>query len=377
MTKTFCPLVTNNIELTTQGEMTPCCISSKRFTVGGQKANAYDNTISDVINSDDRKSWIKNFDDYFSTDCRQCHEVEISGGESKRQREIKLWRDNLNYKRDTIQSIDLKMGNTCNLACAICGSHSSSKWGSIDKQFGKDYTPSQRWQDTDEFWEELNLHADNLQRVELAGGEPFMIKKQKILIEFLVSRDLAKDIEITWFTNCTIWPEELVSYFKEFKLVRIMLSLDNTHEKFEFQRFPAKWDETYEIFKKFIDIRDKGLCQVEISHSISALNIHALPEFHEWCTEHKVKVFNNLVMHPFSAKDLPEEFKKIVIKKFTNHNNSEYQINPAIGNDNWLLNFMMRDGNADTFIKNLEYPRQTRVGLFEKAFPELMEYIDE
>ena len=33
------------------------------------------------------------------------------------------------------------MGNTCNLACAICGSHSSSKWGSIDKSFGIEYKP--------------------------------------------------------------------------------------------------------------------------------------------------------------------------------------------------------------------------------------------
>ena len=377
MTNVFCPLVTNNIELTTQGEMTPCCISSKRFCVDGQKANAYTNSITEVINSSDRQEWIDNFQEHFQTDCKQCYEVELSGGESKRIREINLWRDNLGFKPKTLQSIDLKMGNTCNLACAICGSHSSSKWGSIDKQFGIAYTPAQRWQDTDEFWEELNLHADNLKRVELAGGEPFMIKKQKILIEFLVERDLAKNIEITWFTNCTIWPEELVKYFKEFKLVRIMLSLDNTDEKFEFQRYPAKWDETYEIFNKFIDIRDKGLCQVEISHSISALNIHALPEFHDWCAEHKVKVFNNLVMHPFSAKDLPNAFKKKVVEKFASHHNDEYQINPATSSDNWLINFMMLDGDTTTFVNNLKYPRQTRPGLFEVAFPELMEYIDE
>ena len=41
------------------------------------------------------------------------------------------------------------MGNTCNLACAICGSHSSSKWGSIDKSFGIEYKPYNKWQDED------------------------------------------------------------------------------------------------------------------------------------------------------------------------------------------------------------------------------------
>jgi len=377
MTRKFCPLVTNNIELTTQGEMTPCCISSKRFSIDGKKANAYTNTITEVINSSDRKEWIDNFDSHFEKDCTQCYDVEKSGGESKRTREIKLWKDNLGFEQDMLQSIDLKMGNTCNLACAICGSHSSSKWGSIDKQFGIKYTPAPKWQDTDEFWEELNLHANNLKRVELAGGEPFMIKKQKILIEFLVKRDLAKNIEITWFTNCTIWPEELVKYFKEFKLVRIMLSLDNTHEKFEFQRYPGKWEETYEVFKKFISIRDEGLCQVEISHSVSALNIFDLPDFHVWCSEHNVKVFNNIVTHPFNSIDLPEEFKQRIRLKFENHKLDDCQINPIIGNDNWLIRIMNGTGDISNLRSKLDYSRRTRPGLFEVAFPELVEYIDE
>ena len=42
----FCPLVTNNLELTTKGEATPCCISSKRFTINGEKANAHYHTIT-------------------------------------------------------------------------------------------------------------------------------------------------------------------------------------------------------------------------------------------------------------------------------------------------------------------------------------------
>ena len=58
-----------------------------------------------------------------------------------------------------------------------------------------------------------------------------------------------------------------------------MLSIDNTKEQFEFQRYPAKWNETYETFKKFMHLRDEGLCQVEISHSVSALNIFHLPSF--------------------------------------------------------------------------------------------------
>lgn len=375
--RVFCPLVTNNIEITAQGHMKPCCISSKKFKIDNNPVDANKHTISQVIEHSDRQQWIENFHENYQQDCKQCYEIEKSGGESKRQLEVKLWNNNLKYDKQVLQSIDLKMGNTCNLACSICGSHSSSKWGSVDRQFGIAYVPAQRWQDTEEFWQDLNKFAVNLKRIELAGGEPFMIKKQKILIDFLVNNNLSQDIEITWFTNCTIWPKELVSQFNKFKLVRIMLSIDNTDKKFEFQRWPAVWNDTYQIFLKFLELRNHGICQVEISHSVSALNILDLPDFHEWCSDHNIKVYNNLVVHPFNASDLPDHFKQLVRDKFKNHNLSNIQINPVTGVNNWLINLMNNPGNHYNIKYNLEYIKKTRPGLFEQAFPELAKFLNE
>ena len=379
METNFCPLVTNNIEIDTQGYFKPCCISDKRFKIDGKTANANNHSISDILQSDDRKQWIENFETFYKTDCSQCYEIEKSGGKSKRQEENLYWQNisKNKYVKGPLQSLDLKMGNVCNLACSICNSVSSSKWGSIDKQFGIHYVPGGRWFDTDQFWNELNNHVDKVERIELAGGEPFMIKKQKLLLDFLIERDLAKDIQITWFTNCTIWPEHLIEKFSKIKLAKIMLSIDNTHEKFEFQRWPAKWNETYEIFKKFIQARDDGLCQVEISHSVSALNILDLPDFHEWCHANNVRLYNNLVVGPYNAKDLPEEFKLKVIERFSKHTLKEPQINPVIGTDNYLVNLMRQPGDVSKLKYKLEYTRKTRPGLFEKAFPELAGYIDE
>ena len=131
------------------------------------------------------------------------------------------------------------------------------------------------------------------------------------------------------------------------------------------------------MFKKFISIRDEGLCQVEISHSVSALNIFDLPDFHVWCSEHNVKVFNNIVTHPFNSIDLPEEFKQRIRLKFENHKLDEYQINPIVGSDNWLIRIMNGTGDISNLRSKLDYSRRTRPGLFEVAFPELVEYIDE
>lgn len=367
-----CPLVTNHLEINSSGEFKPCCISSKRFAIDNKIANADTHTIDDIIQHSDRNEWIKNFDANYETDCRQCYEVERSGGESKRIRELRDWRTNYHFKTDTLQSLDLKMGNTCNLACAICAPDSSSKWASIYKQLGYDTgIRLQRWPERDEFWEQLNQHAHNIQKIELAGGEPFMIKKQEILINFLIERDLAKNIDITWFTNCTIWPENIVKHFDKFKQVRIMLSIDNTDEQFEYIRYPAKWNEAYDIFLKFKELHSRKIVNLGISHSIGLLNVWRLPEFHAWCRQHEVSVFNNLIMNPLSAKDLPKEFKLRVAEKLSKCSDPSYQHNPVVGENNWLIQFMM--GDSDNNLQHLTekvIPSRQTIDIYA-AFPEL------
>ena len=75
-----------------------------------KKANAHYHTITEILKDSDRNDWIKNFDDYYETDCKQCYEVEKTGGESKRQREIKLWTKNFRYKKNSLHDPRFKNG---------------------------------------------------------------------------------------------------------------------------------------------------------------------------------------------------------------------------------------------------------------------------
>ena len=381
--KNYCPHAFNALEITTNGVFKPCCITSKTFTdADGNKCNAASHRISEVYASDSRREWIENFDDTFATDCNQCYQIEKSGGESKRLREIKFWEGYYRGKSkvpimssdSALEVLDLKLGNTCNLACATCHSSSSSKWNSIYKQHTGEFNwPKQNWQDTDEFWEDLITQVQSIKKIEIAGGEPFMNKKQRKLINYLVDNDLAKDIDICWITNSTFYNEDIISKFKHFKLVRVMISLDNTHEQFEFMRYPAIWSDSYKIFSKFNKLAKEGEIELGISHSISALNVYHLPEMWEFGREHRVPVYNNIVMAPFCMQDLPAEFKQTVKEKLECVTDPSYQTNPAVGPDNWIVEFMMREkGNEKTSLSLLEFVRNTRPGLFEKAFPELI-----
>lgn len=384
MAKIFCPLATNNIEVNASGHFKPCCISSKKFEIDGKAASADFHRIKDVTTSDDRMRWIENFDQYYGTDCQQCYELEQSGGISKRIREIEIWKDS--YKPNELQSLDLKMGNTCNLQCAICGPNASSKWAAFyrerDGATKKDGTvlwPNQKWPDKDDFWNGLSEVAHNVKKIELSGGEPFLIKKQRILIDFLIENGYAKDIDITWITNSTQYPEDIIEKFEEFKFVRIMVSIDNTHEQFEYQRYPAKWDASYEILMKYKALHDKGIVHLGISHTIGLLNVWRLPEMHQFCRENELNVFNNLVMFPMSVKDLPLDFKLKVKEKLEAQTDPSFQVNPAVGPDNWLIKFMMQDGDTEGAVRHIlnTVVKQSRPEYDAAAvFPELKEVIE-
>lgn len=383
MNKIFCPHVFNALEVTTSGKFKPCCISSYKFKDNNKKEFSADkNSVNEVYHSEDRKWFIDHFDDLFKTECKQCFEVEQGGGESKRLREINYWK--MHYNSSTIpvfdndrelEVLDLKLGNTCNLACATCGPDSSSKWNSIYKSLLGNYGwPVQNWQNTDVFWESLTEDLSKIKKIEIAGGEPFMNKKQKILLKYLVDNDFAKNIDIAWITNCTQYDQEIINLLPNFKFVRIMLSLDNTKTQFEYMRYPAKWDESYEIFLKFKRLQENNIIDLGISHTISALNVWHLKEFWEWSKEHRVNVFNNLVIWPFHCKNLPYDFKLKVKEKLESNVSTDYQTNPAAGKENWLVKFLMQDPEKqELMISHLEFVKKSRPnGLFEKAFPELI-----
>lgn len=375
-----CPMINNGFEIRANGTFASCCITSKRFLdENGKQFNIKNNSINEVWNSADRKQFVENFDNEYPIHCKECKEMEDSGAtNSKRLNEIKNFSDDFDPTESMkIKYLDLKMGTTCNLACAICAPHVSSKWASIYKANNWGGDVSEQWHEKDSFWDELPTIVNDIKRIELTGGEPFMIKKQEALLKYFTENNLADGIEITWITNCTIWPTNLIKYFKEFKMIRIMLSLDNTHEQFEYIRWPAVWDSTYDIFLKFKELQNQGVINLGISHSIGMLNAWHLPEFHAWGREHEVPVYNNIIMAPLSVKDLPLEMKLKIKEKFKATSDPSYQVNPIVGEDNWFTKFMMIDGDFDT-AKSMHDSRilTTRGNdAFKQAFPELVTYL--
>ena len=85
----------------------------------------------------------------------------------------------------------------------------------------------------------------------------------------MIDHNLAKDIELIFTTNGTIYKN--IDVLKKFKKVTINISVDGICEQFEYLRYPAKWSKVYKNIQKFFKEEDFNLTFVL---TVSSINIY-------------------------------------------------------------------------------------------------------
>jgi MoaA/NifB/PqqE/SkfB family radical SAM enzyme len=274
--------------------------------------------------------------------CTRCWQEEDAGRASKRiysRIRLKELVDKVDYDNNTpdqLWFVDLKLGNICNLKCRICGSWSSSRWA----QEEIDYIPELKnkkehlaykflqrgaWpRKTQTFWDNLRELLPNIKYFEFTGGEPFMIQEHFDLLQYAVDQGYAKNIDIHYNTNGTQWPDahELWSHFKR---VDIAFSIDNIGNRFEYERFGAKWEEVVENIRKFHELRDRfpGKITTQVCMTINIQNVFYLNELCDWInTQTFDDHYFNMLHDPkhICIDNLTPTAKKIVVEKLLSAN---------------------------------------------------------
>lgn len=279
----------------------PCCLAIDEITrTDGSKYSLRDSTLEEVYHSPYMQNLRQEFLDGKKPDtCKRCWDEEDAGRASKRinsRIRLKEYYDQIdwtNINPDQLWFIDLKLGNICNLKCRICGSWSSSKWVNeeIDYVEGlKDrkqhlaykFLTDGAWpRESDGFWANLKTLLPNIKYFEFTGGEPFLIEQHFELLRYAVEHDYAKNIEIHYNTNGTVFPKDAGELWNQFKRVEIAFSIDNVGARFEYERYGAKWDEVQENIAKFNAMRNNKIT-TQICLTINVQNVYYLPELCEW-----------------------------------------------------------------------------------------------
>lgn len=184
------------------------------------------------------------------------------------------WYKDNGYNDTNVELIrlDYWTGDTCNLRCAICGPKNSSAWKEelkipiIERKHTVNHT-----------WKTLDLSI--LKYVHFNGGEPLLSKEH---VKFLEAIPIKSQVSINYNTNGTIRPSvQLLALWNEFKLVTLDFSIDDIEERFEYQRYPAKWSDVADNLQWYIDYSPVN-CMFAVNTTVSILNQHNLKNLNAW-----------------------------------------------------------------------------------------------
>ena len=223
----FCVLPWVSLETSPIGTVRPCCLAEEEIVDdNGVKFDLNTASFAGIQRSGYMQNLRQQFlDGQQPQTCRKCWREEAAGRLSKRMHTLDRLKHMLSDTQDwTTQAkplmfLDLKLGNICNLKCRICGSWSSSTFATeelqaMDREQAKSSHHYQMlragaWpRENPVFWTEIEHVADQIQYIEFTGGEPFMIQEHFDLLQRLVDRGLASNIEIHYNTNGTQWPNK-------------------------------------------------------------------------------------------------------------------------------------------------------------------------
>lgn len=205
--------------------------------------------------------------------CEVCIKSEHQLGNSRRlgtQRRYRDWgKDNTDIE---LLSMDYWVGDTCNLKCIICGPHSSSQW-----KEELNIPLAEKKSVVNQNWKELDLSS--LRTIHFNGGEPLLSKEHVKLLDEVPNKG---QVRVNYNTNATILPTaELLKLWEQFELVQLDFSIDDLGDRFEYQRYPAKWQSVTENLQWFIDNCPVN-CMFAVNTTVSILNYANLDNLSMW-----------------------------------------------------------------------------------------------
>jgi MoaA/NifB/PqqE/SkfB family radical SAM enzyme len=287
--------------------------------------------------------------------------------------------------------LDLKLGNICNLKCRICGSWSSSQFAAEEiahtypdkRKTSHAYTMLRAgsWpRENPQFWDQIDSVLNDIRYIEFTGGEPFMIEEHFQMLQGIVDRGIAHNVEIHYNTNGTQYPEQAEHIWKHFKTVEIAFSIDDVGPRFEYQRSNAVWTEVCDNLDRFRDLKEiYPNIELQVCTTVNVFNVRYLGEVAAWL-EHNQESFNFVywnMMHDawyFSIACLPDGAKTAI---------TEYLDSVATcyrEDFDRIRDFMNGGASADGFMTRMkiaDLDRKRGQNLMDVApeFAQLIEYV--
>lgn len=287
--KTFCVAPWVHACVGPSGNLSPCCV----FRQSSQhNFRDYDQWL----NSDDMKDLRRDLHQGRQhSGCERCWRDERIGNESLRQiynREFALQIDPHQLDQDWMAkdatTLDLKLGNLCNLKCVMCDGDSSSQIMSEYKNHLSEYqalafhkAPAVDtdfdWPLSQDFGNFLQRFQDKLVWVKFTGGEPTIIP---YVIKTLAEIDHADRVTVSLTTNAHKLSTGFVSSLKRFRSVWISVSLEGVGDHNQQIRYLSDWSQ---VERNMYDLANLPNVHFNVNHVLQCFSVETLIPLIQWC----------------------------------------------------------------------------------------------
>jgi MoaA/NifB/PqqE/SkfB family radical SAM enzyme len=370
----FCVLPWVSIEASPIGTVRPCCLADDEILDDdGNKFELSTANFADIQNSDHMRRLREQFlAGQKPQTCRKCWNEERGGRTSKRMHTLDRLKHSIADTEWTADAkplmfLDLKLGNICNLKCRICGSWSSSQFATeeINQLPREEQKSSHAYQmlragawprENTQFWQQIDSALTDIRYIEFTGGEPFMIDEHFDMLQGIVDRGIADQVEIHYNTNGTQYPARGEAIWQHFKTVEIAFSIDDIGDRFEYQRSNANWQDVCTNLDRFRDLKEcHSNIVLQICTTVNVFNVRYIDQVAQWIDQNR-ESFNFVywnMMHDawyFSIATLPDTAKAAI----TQHLRSAEVPLQYRAEFNRIVDFMNTGASTDGFMLRMK-----------------------
>ena len=328
--ETFCFSPWAHLEISSQGELRPCCVYKQAVTDDrGIPYNINTHSLEEVYNSNYMKQLRTEFlQGAMPSGCSNCWYKEKHRGQSNRiwfKKHLGIEADYLDVEQNSLtnlKSLDIKLGNLCNFTCRICNPFNSSRIAKEQvEHFGstinlKLLNQLGRWSENEKIWTMLENVGHQLINIDFYGGEPFLIKQHENFLDYLISNNFSQNIRLHYNSNGSIYPDHLFHKWNQFRHVDIAFSIDNTESRFELER-GGSWTEVEQNIDKFLKFKLENM-SISVFTTISVQNVYYLEHIIRWVQSRKFDALNwNLLETPkfLSVYAMTQELTEVIISR--------------------------------------------------------------
>lgn len=425
----FCVLPWVHSMTRPHGTVLPCCINTSEISKpDGTPFFLFEDEFDEVWNSPSYQNFRKKmFLGESIPSCESCYQMEATEKVSYRQISNQWWwendresaisaieqskQNNFMVSSDPM-SLDLRLGNSCNLGCRSCHPINSSflgkEWNRL-KQVNLEFEefwngsfyewPQHKekkeipaWFSNEDFLSRLKLMLPKMKFLYLTGGEPLLVKGNHELVAFCVKEGFAKNMSLMLNTNLTVVREEFLENLKHFKHVQLFGSIDGFAAANEYLRYPSKWHIVEKNLGHFLQLPGNINITINIVLQFhNALNLtdllYYLEKVASQLTDRKFNIDVSVLRDPawLRASLLPFSVRAVAAQRLEAYlansllcKESDYSAKSISG----IIELLRSEdeANSDLLAKNKRYTNlmdDHRETPLRAAFPELVEALGE